>query len=119
MNRIRELRKESNLTMRELGAKLDLAESTVSLYETGGREPDISTVLKIADFFRVSTDYLLGRDKITPEERALGLSETKKESITPLEDDMLYLFREIGKKYGIETQKSVITMMKNMLDIKI
>ncbi|PEK39094.1 transcriptional regulator [Bacillus pseudomycoides] len=59
---LRKLRKTNNLTMKELGQKLNLAESTISGYENGNRKPDYDTLNKFADFFEVSTDYLLGRD---------------------------------------------------------
>lgn len=62
MSKIRELRKERNLTMKKLGESIGVAESTISLYETGKRQPDNEMLKKIADFFNVSTDYLLGRD---------------------------------------------------------
>jgi transcriptional regulator with XRE-family HTH domain len=63
MNRIRELRKKKNITMRELGSKLGLAESTISLLETGKRDLNSTILQKLADFFEVSIDYLLGREK--------------------------------------------------------
>lgn len=59
-NRIRELRKQNNLTMKQLGEELGLGESTISQYENGKREPDIKTLLRISEFFHVSVDYLLG-----------------------------------------------------------
>ncbi|PFY08596.1 helix-turn-helix domain-containing protein [Bacillus toyonensis] len=58
---LRKLRKQNNLTMKELGKKLNLAESTISGYENGNRKPDYDTLNRFADFFEVSTDYLLGR----------------------------------------------------------
>ncbi len=61
MLRIRELRKTFKMTMRELGEKLSIAESTVSAYEMGRREPDVDTLIKIADTFGVTVDYLVGR----------------------------------------------------------
>lgn len=61
-NRIRELRKQNSITMRQLGQHLGLAESTISQYETGKREPDLKTLLKISEYFGVSVDYLLGED---------------------------------------------------------
>lgn len=63
MNTIRRLRKEFGMTMKELGQKLGVSESTISLYETGKRQPDNSTILAIADLFNVTTDYLLGREE--------------------------------------------------------
>ena len=59
-NRIRELRKQKGITMKQLGASLGLAESTISQYETGHREPDIKTLTKLAEYFGVTVDYLLG-----------------------------------------------------------
>lgn len=61
MKRIRELRKERNLTMKRLGEAIGVAESTISLYENGKRQPDNDTLQKLADYFNVSVDYLLGR----------------------------------------------------------
>ena len=63
MEKLKELRKQNNITMKELGSKLNLAESTISLYETGKREPDFQTLIKIADIFNVTIDYLLGTSK--------------------------------------------------------
>lgn len=59
--RLRELRKKRKLTMKDVGAKFGLAESTISGYENNLRKPDMDTVEKIADFFEVTVDYLLGR----------------------------------------------------------
>lgn len=64
MNRIRELRKKRCMTMKELGAVVGLAESTISQYETGKREPDNETLLRLGEFFNTSVDYLLGREII-------------------------------------------------------
>ena len=59
--RLRELRKHKKMSMKELGAIFGLAESTISLYETGGRRIDTDLLQRFADYFNVSTDYLLGR----------------------------------------------------------
>ena len=61
-DRIKQLRIENELTMKELSLKLNLSEATISYYESGKREPkDAVDYIKIADFFDVSLDYLLGR----------------------------------------------------------
>lgn len=70
MNRIRQVRKELKITMKELGEIIGVAESTISMYETGNREPDLRTLSQIADYFNVSVDYLLGRD--TPSDMQQG-----------------------------------------------
>ena len=61
-NRIRELRKKRNITMKQLGEVIDLAESTISQYETGKRQPDNETLLKLSEFFDVTVGYLLGAE---------------------------------------------------------
>lgn len=60
-NRIKTLRSERKLTQKELADSLSLGESTISFYESDKREPDYDTLKKIADFFEVSVDYLMGR----------------------------------------------------------
>lgn len=64
-NRLRQLRKEDNLTQKDLAAKLGLAFSTISMYERGIREPDFETTEAIADYFNVSMDFLLGKSQNT------------------------------------------------------
>ena len=59
--RLKEARQACGLTLKALGLKIGMAESTISLYESGKREPDLETVHKISNTLSVSTDYLLGR----------------------------------------------------------
>ena len=64
MFRLRELRKSKGISMKKLGEIIGVAESTISLYELEKREPDFSTLKKLADYFNVTTDYLLGREEV-------------------------------------------------------
>lgn len=64
--KIRELRLKKGLTMKQLGEILSVAESTISLYERGKRQPDFETLKRIADFFGVTIDYLLSDENKTP-----------------------------------------------------
>lgn len=59
--KIKKLRIERGYTLKQLGEMLNLGESTISMYETGKRNPDYDTLTKIAEIFNVTTDYLLGR----------------------------------------------------------
>jgi len=58
--RIKELREERKLSQEQLGKELGFKYNTISNWERGTREPDIQTIKKLAGFFNVSTDYLLG-----------------------------------------------------------
>ena len=67
-NRLRELRKQQKMTMKQLGEVVDLAESTISQYETGKRQPDNETLLKLSEVFGVTVGYLLGAEENAPAE---------------------------------------------------
>lgn len=59
-NRLKELRQKNNLTLEKLGQKVNIPKNTLSRYESGKREPKIETWKKLADYFNVSTSYLMG-----------------------------------------------------------
>ena len=58
-----ELRKEKGLSQKEAAMHLDISQALLSHYEKGIRECGQSFLLKVADFYGVTTDYLLGRSK--------------------------------------------------------
>lgn len=58
--RLKELRLEKDLSQTKLAEKLGVDFRTISNCENGVRKPDIDTVVNIAKYFEVSTDYLLG-----------------------------------------------------------
>ena len=57
--RIKELRKEKNITQLKMALDLNTTQNTISRYETGEREPGLSELVEIADYLGVSIDYLL------------------------------------------------------------
>jgi transcriptional regulator with XRE-family HTH domain len=59
--RLEWLREKKGHTQKELAQRIGIARTTYSGYANGAREPDLDTLNKIADYFEVSTDYLLGR----------------------------------------------------------
>ena len=61
--RIRELRKENDLSQGELAEKLGGKKSLVSNYENGYSVPDIFTLITLADIFDVTLDELVGRER--------------------------------------------------------
>lgn len=72
MNRIRFLRLLKGMKQADLAKKILVSQSSLSGYESGKFEPDSKTLLKLADLFHVSVDYLLGRDSsLTPKDPSL------------------------------------------------
>ena len=58
---LKQLRIEQGLSQRRLGEELGFCNQTVSFWESGQREPDLDALVKISNFFDVSTDFLLGK----------------------------------------------------------
>jgi transcriptional regulator with XRE-family HTH domain len=59
--RLVQLREEMHLKQKEFAEAVKIHNRNINRYELGLREPDFDTLIQIADFFNVSTDYLLGR----------------------------------------------------------
>ena len=59
--KLKELRKEKGISQLKLAMDLSMNQNTISRYETEERQADYETLIKIADYFNVSIDYLLGR----------------------------------------------------------
>lgn len=94
MKKLRLLREANNLTQKQMANILSVTQKSISTYENGLTEPDISTMIKIADFFDVSLDYLLDRrttktetTKITIDISADELSALKR-VITRLDEQL-------------------------------
>ena len=70
--RLKELRDTRNMTQQELGNALNISPSTIGMYEQGRRYPSIDILRRMADFFHVSTDYILGRTENPTQSITLG-----------------------------------------------
>lgn len=66
-DRLKKLREDSELTKKEVAIKVGITERAYIAYEYGERDVSTETLSKLADFYNVSTDYLLGRDDVKPD----------------------------------------------------
>ena len=57
------LRREKSLSQRQAAAELGISQALLSHYETDAREPKLDFVIRVSDFYAVTTDYILGRTK--------------------------------------------------------
>ena len=103
-NIFRKLRTSSNLTQSAIAAKIGISRSTIGMYETGAREPDFETLEKIADYFNVDIDFLLGRTNQTT-----MLPETIGKYSKTHELDVIY------EQLSDHNQRKVLTYSKNLL----
>ena len=104
MIKLKELRKSQNLTLKELALRLEISYQALSNYENSNRQPDYETLIRFADFFNVSVDYLLGH---TDKRQLSGSSLTEKESrllgafkglIPPIQDYVLEMVEKLVEK---------------------
>lgn len=59
--RLKEIRKAKGISQLKLATDLNTNQNTISRYETGEREPGIAELIRIADYFNISVDYLIER----------------------------------------------------------
>lgn len=72
---VRNLRKQKRISQTELAKILHVSQQTITAWETGKAEPSSSAVSNLADYFNVTTDYLLGRPEKQTESRQQTISE--------------------------------------------
>ena len=105
--RIKELRKELNLSQQEVATGAGISRSVLSEYESGNVDPSATALSKLADFFRTSTDYLMGREddfgQLTT--RAPGDFYT-----SPTEQKLILNFRRIPP----DSQNYVLGIVQNL-----
>ena len=99
--RVRALRKENNLTLKELSEKTDIVISNIGFIENDKNKPSVANILKLCNFFNVSADWLL-----TGKEYKNDLSE--------IEADIVKHFRLLDN----EQQKSIHQILKSIKPIK-
>ncbi|MDN5302396.1 MAG: hypothetical protein PWQ60_1910 [Thermoanaerobacteraceae bacterium] len=115
--KIARLRKEKGITQDEMAKHLDISRGALSMYEINKREPDTVTLKKIADYFDVTVDYLLGRSnhrKLTKkdEKDIEKIIEETKQKIENTEGLMLD-----GEILGPEDIDSIINAMRVGLEM--
>ena len=122
--RLRELRRENHMTGDELGKKFNVTKTAISYWENGKSFPDEETIKKFADFFQVSTDYILGNSDIrNPYENHQRISESIKDDKELLEfwevlkerEDLQLLFKQT-KQMTEKDIKQIIKIIKAIED---
>lgn len=102
-DRLRQLRQETELNQTEFGQKFNVIKQTVSSWENGNSKPDLDLLIAIADFFNVSTDFLLGRSGML--QRGKNLSPEKERLINEIQQasdddlkEMEYILKYLKSK---------------------
>ena len=91
--KLKELRCLKGISQQQLADVITVSQQSINKYENHGVEPDISTLIKIAEYFNVSLDYLLGRTEIK--------EMAEKPKMSELSDEEAYLikaYRSLNEK---------------------
>lgn len=110
MLRLKSLREEHKLTLRQLSEKLNISYSSLGKYEREEQQPSFDTLIKIASFFNVSTDYLLGYSNYKSTNEEYNFNQFLS---LPRNKEIYSLFNSILKSYShlIEQYKKCNTSL--------
>lgn len=111
--RLRALRENSNLTQKDASEIFDISRERYNQYETGKRKPDYDTLITFADYFHVTTDYLLGRSDQLQQNKTLTSQPISNKHITPNEENLLRIFRKLHTE---SYQEKAIDQFKGYVD---
>ena len=106
--RIKDLRKERNITQSDLAKILNVTQDSISLWEKNKRVPDTQYIIQLADYFEVSVDYLLGRSDDFGNVTVTTASSSA--VLTPDEQELLELYKKLPKT----RQKTVLDTIRYM-----
>jgi len=108
--RLRKLREAKGLTQEELAKVINVSNKTISVYEKGGADPSTETLLKLAQYFNVSVDYLLGHtDNPTPD-------HARKPTLEDEFPEVANVLRRSGKRLTPEDKKRIARIIKAAIE---
>lgn len=105
-NVFKNLRISNGYTQDSLAEALGISRSAISMYENGNREPDFETLEKIADFFNVDMNYLLGFSSKT--------TMINENTNTPSYGNVELLIARGSKGYSTEQKMKLIKMLSEL-----
>ena len=102
--RLKELRKQKGTSQQQLAEFLGISQQSVNKYENHGIEPDIWTLITLADYFETSVDYLVGHTDVN--------CVLESESLSQEENALLNDWRRLTK----QQQESILLVVRNYLE---
>ena len=104
---LKRLRKEKGISQQTLGEAVDLTQQSINKYENQRVEPDLATLMKIADFFETSVDFLIGHTAIKQRYEPTSSYQLNEE-----EANFINKYRRLNEK----ERQSLLMVLDNYLD---
>lgn len=103
IERLKKLRKEGKLTQKDIATFLNISQPAYQQFESGKKKMNIETMEKLADFFNVSTDYLLGKTDFPDVDLEVDIDTAIDNSVaydgTPITDNDREIIKNFLKDY--------------------
>ncbi len=103
IERLKKLRKEGKLTQKDIATFLNISQPAYQQFESGKKKMNLETMEKLADFFNVSTDYLLGKTDFPDFDLEVDIDNAIDNSVaydgTPITDNDREIIKDFLKEY--------------------
>lgn len=103
IERLKKLRKEGKLTQKDIATFLNISQPAYQQFESGKKKMNLETMEKLADFFNVSTDYLLGKTDFPDLDLEVDIDNAIDNSVaydgTPITDNDREIIKDFLKDY--------------------
>ena len=107
LKNLKKLREEKGVSQRQLADVISLSQQSINKYENHNIEPDIDTLIKIADYFDTSVDYLIGHSKIRRKIEVVNSYDLNME-----EASLIYSYR----KLSLKQRQSILCIVENYIE---
>ena len=103
IERLKKLRKEGKLTQKDIATFLNISQPAYQQFESGKKKMNLETMEKLADYFNVSTDYLLGKTDFPDIDLEVDIDNAIDNSVaydgTPITDNDREIIKNFLKDY--------------------
>lgn len=115
--RLKKFRKEKGLTQKELGERLGVKQNTFTNWENGKREPNLSTILKLAEILETTTDDLLGYTILSANQPVVSLSEIDVANIDKLSMTELGMLKVAIVMEVAKTSRNTKEIIQELIEV--
>ena len=109
-DRLRQFRQERELSAAQIAVAFDKSEGAIRMWETGRAKPDADTLIKLAEYFECSTDYLLGLTEYRNSAEHYGHKEVVAETVGRFENSLGKLDNHVQEELAATLDKTISTL---------